>query len=276
MSSDRSQKSRTFSKIKNIELSDGWSFVTRSKGSGSGTKKRQPRARTPKNEQNDIVDENIVVRIINDVDKYVKQFDSSDCARTLKSALSPYGSGVDLAHCAGLGNLDPHCAVDTRRSKHQLAVFLWLVQVFSNEDCRLFASDPGFNPTDQAVLEHFQARVTSGSESDHGSALLGSLLYAPYLPWTVLTLDHLSGSRVRPDVIVCQDLRGVKENLELQRERLAVSDGEYTKGDLNTAVKVCEGVVGGYVATAFPEYEPLPDAFRELVVYVRKQTEDET
>jgi hypothetical protein len=275
MSSNSISNSRPYSKLKNIELSDGWAFVTRSRGSGR-SHSRKPQSKPNPQRQDATPNQSHVARIVDQVENNFKKFDISDYASSLNANLPVLENGIDVAVCAGLGTLDPDSDVDTRRSTHQLAIFLWLVKVVATEDCKLFANDPSFTPTDKAVLEHFKARVDDGAEPRYGPAVQSALLYAPYLPWPVLTLDYLSNEDARPAVVACQDLRLVKENLEMQRGRLAEGSMEVdgrtcNREDLEKAVGVCEGVVSGYDATAFPRYEPLSAAFQDMVVYVRQK-----
>jgi hypothetical protein len=267
------------SKLKNIELSEGWSYVTRSKGGRPSNGKR--RAQPKPEEQNALTDESTVPRIIREVDNAVKNFAISNCAKTLITALPASQNNINVAVCAGLGTLDPNSKRDSRRSLHQLAVFIHLVEVISDGDCIIVASDPHFTSTDRTVLGHFKARVDSGSEPHFESTMERSMLYAPYLPWRVLTLDYLSISDARPTIIVCQDLRSVKEHLEIQQNQLAdesieVDGKKCCKDDLKDAVDICDKVTIDYDATVFPEYPPFPLAFQDLVVYIKKRVDNET
>lgn len=278
----------SLSKLRNVELADGWTFVTRSKCGRHSGKWKTPSAKPAANAQDAPLDYAHVCELTEDVRLTLASFEESVRASASVLALLRATASHPLksAFCLGLGSLASGTSANQKRSVAQLAGFFWLMdnvwRAKSPDVFEMHAIDPHFSPTDKAVFEHFGVRVHLDSKSQHVSAIDGSLCYAPFLPWPVLILEYLLAGERKHAVLVCQDLQSVKENLQLWKKQLdgggtINADGrECTKDDLVRGIEGCDGILKEYRATCFPPYEPLPFAFKDLVVYVRELAGDGT
>ncbi|KIW04727.1 uncharacterized protein PV09_04459 [Verruconis gallopava] len=270
-------------KLGNIELSDGWSFVTRSKG-GRPRKDKTPSSHEASGPDLPALAAD-VSRITEEIERNLSKFEDSSCAAALDTVVASSQPGsMETALCLGLGSLGPEPTMATRRSMTQFTVFLWLLKhLFTtgvDNDVRILAVDPSFTSTDKAVLEHFG--VATAAKALHNQFTpKDCFFFAPYLPWPVLTLDYLSRNTERPKVIVCQDLKSVRENLELRRLEMAseravinIYGRDCTRKDVDLAIDVCQEMVEKFNTTAFPPYDNFAEAFQNLAIYMTMKTEE--
>jgi hypothetical protein len=268
------------SKLKNVELSDGWSFVTRSKGSQRAGKKK-PGAKPPTKPQHAPVNAKQVSVLRDEILASLKSFEELKGTSNLTLSLlrATRETPLTTASCLGLGPLASGPSANRRRSIAQLAGYMWLTNniVVSPEQNALDSHviDPNFSSTDEVVFDHFGMKMHLELQHAVSGALEGSFCYSPYLPWPVLLLDYLSAGRIKPLILVCQDLTSMKDNLEMRSkqimkgESINVDGRECSKDDLVKAVEACDVLLKDYRGTKFPVYEPLPFAFQDLLLYIR-------
>ena len=233
------------------------------------------------------MDSSIVLKVAEDAKQIARPFEETQSTGALKPSLLRATSSHHVTHafCLGLGPMTSGPSANQKRSIAQLGAFLWLVDGARSskgpDDLQRLAVDPGFTPPDGAVLEQLRVKMALDSKDFDKQTLNHSLLYAPYLPWPVLILDYLNGGSIKPSLLVCQDLQSIKENLEMwtktpNGQRVIEVDGRAcSRDDLTKAVEGCKVILRDYDACRFPIYEPLPDAFRDLVVYTKKVDDSE-
>jgi hypothetical protein len=268
------------SKLKNVELADGWSFVTRSKG-GRRPARQKSNVKPASQPSDPKVDPHQVLKVREQVDSSLEFFDDNASEVELFSYLQKaiQEARIDTAFCLGLGSLSSGPSLSRKRSMTQLAAFMWLYRSTNpttDQDPRtLRVIDPGFSATDREVLQHQNMEVHLAYSTQLMSAMEGSLCYAPYLPWPILLLDYLAAGQTRPAILVCQDLKSIKENLDLRirhvdkNSTINVDGRECTLDDLTNGAKACGHLLKEYQGTNFPTYEPMPYAFQDLMVYMR-------
>lgn len=268
-----------------VPLSDGWSFVTR------GSKKQQSAVReaTLNRGREKPADEAEASKIARDIEHARGEF-STNPRRLAGLASATAARPITHAFCLGLGSLSSGTMEQRKRARAQLVGFTWLMgSVDRNFDgegggCLQFAIDPSFTRTDDLVLEKLVPPIQAACEAskEHHDAVDGSLVYAPYLPWPVLLLDYLDDFARKPKVLICQDVRAIRENLELRHDRMRADeiievDGRRcTKKDVDDAIGTCYVIPKAYKTVEMPIFESMPEAFQGMVMYIRLPLVDDT
>lgn len=271
----------SLNKLKNVELSDGWSFVTRGKG-GKRPAKRNTKPKAPRSGDDEQVDASVVQKLIHDLESINSHIEGMSNVMTLISSLRRDVTEKSSSFCLGLGSLHADSSANQKRSMAQFAVYLALHDASipqRQEDIICHAIDPSFTATDQEVMKHFGVQSRRDGDEVRMSEKSNVLCYAPYLPWPVLLIDYSIQLR-SPEILICQDLSAVAENLEMWFKQtqdvvtIEVEGRECKRSDIEMGLSVCRDILRRYDATRFPTYEPLPDAFRDLLVYTRKDSDD--
>lgn len=162
----------------------------------------------------------------------------------------------------------------------QFVVFLWLVEEVQSEfqekdgKIRCHAQEPRFTPTDVEVLKHFNVTVLpelNGKEY----ITEGTLLYAPFLPWSLLLGEFLRmGS---PGVCVCND---VGESVEMLAMRIRHGTKSIDSEGillLDEDLKVCEKIgrvfLEGRRAVKIPEFEFHGECLKLMIYFQEEELE---
>jgi hypothetical protein len=269
-------------KRKTIALVDGWSVIT-SSGPNPVTKHTTPNPHLDPEADYSPPSPDRVASTIAEVNIYLERWRTSKCATDLGQILrGRKGKGdddIDNAICAGLGSLNTESLTQRKTRMWQFVVFLWLVEQVQGKDCvgvkeraiKCYAQEPRFTPTDILVLEHFGIVVLpelNGKEMVNER----TLLYAPFLPWSLLLKDFLQSGT--PAICVANDIRESVEMLQMrikhgtqsiESEGVLLSDE-----DLKDCERVGRGFLERKTCVAFPAFEFHAECLK-LMVYIRKE-----
>jgi hypothetical protein len=266
-------------KRKNIELSDGWSVVTNSQSTPVTTPASPNPHLDPEADYSPPIPER-VISIIAEVNTYLERWRTSKCATDLSQILRRRkvreGEGIDNAICAGLGSLNTESLMQKKTRMWQFVVFLWLVEQVQDEDrskekMRAYAQEPRFTPTDTLVLEHFGI-MTLPELNGKEFVTEKTLLYAPFLPWSLLLKDFLQSKT--PAVCVSNDIGESVETLQMRIKHGTMpinSEGVLLQDkDLKGCERVGSAFLERKTAVVFPAFEFHLECLK-LMVYVEEE-----
>lgn len=192
------------------------------------------------------------------------------------------GGVIENAICAGLGSLNIDSLAQKKTRMWQFIVFLWLVEELREKedgievrgDIKCFAQEPRFTPTDVEVLKHFDIIVLpalDGKDFVNGK----TLLYAPFLPWSLLLKDFLQAGT--PAVCVSND---VGESVEMLQMRIKHGTNSlYSEGislqeeDLKECERVGRVFLDKRKGVAFPAFEFHAECLM-LMIYIEEEREE--
>lgn len=164
----------------------------------------------------------------------------------------------------------------------QFVVFLWLVEEVREEESgsdvrgavKCFAQEPRFTPTDVEVLKHFDIVVLPAL---NGKELVNekTLLYAPFLPWSLLLKGFLQAGT--PPICVSNDVGECVEMLQMRIKhgtKFLDSEGiSLEEDDVKECERVGRAILEKRKAVAFPAFELHAECLK-LMVYMEEEEAD--
>ncbi|KAE9972530.1 hypothetical protein BLS_003975 [Venturia inaequalis] len=284
MPSKTRSKNAQHVKRKTVELSDGWSVITSSKSKPLTAHTTNPHL-DPDADYSPPTPERVTT-VVAEVNTYLERWRHSQCATGLPNILrrrkAKDGGVVDNAICAGLGSLNTESLAQKRTRMWQFVVFLWLIDEVrdreSGKDGRgafmCYAQEPRFTPTDVEVLKHFGILVLPAL---NGEEFINekTLLYAPFLPWSLLLKDFLHAGT--PAICVSND---VGESVEMLQMRMKHGTKSLDSEGLSLQeedLKECERVGRTFLekrkGVAFPAFEFHAECLKLMVYIEEEETE---
>lgn len=270
-------------KRKTIELSDGWSVITSSKSKPLTSHAHTPNPHLdPEADYSQPTPERFT-SIITEVNTYLERWRQSQCATDLAHILrrrkARDGGVIKNAICAGLGSLNTESLAQKKTRMWQFVVFMWLIGEVrdggdSREAFRCYAQEPRFTPTDVEVLKHFDVTVLPAL---NGKDFVGegTLLYAPFLPWSLLLKEFLQAGT--PAVCVSNDVGESVEMLQMRIKHGTKSlDSEgisLQEDDLKECERVGRSFLERRKGVAFPAFELHTECLK-LMIYLEEEEEE--
>ncbi|QDS69225.1 hypothetical protein FKW77_001122 [Venturia effusa] len=274
-------------KRKTIELLDGWSVITSSKSRPLSSHTRTTNPHIDHEADYSPPTPELVAAIIAEANTYLELWRTSQCATELACMLrlrkARDSGSIDNAICAGLGSLTTESAAQKKTRMWQFVVFLWLVEGVikkekesdaSNGAFRCYAQEPRFTPTDVEVLKHFDIIVLPDLD---GKKFVNekTMLYAPFLPWSLLLKDFLQAGT--PAICVSNDVEEVVEMSQMRIKhgtKSLESEGiPLQEGDLKECERVGKAFLENRKGFAFPPFD-LHSECLKLMVYVAERGQE--
>ncbi|TID13057.1 hypothetical protein E2P81_ATG09790 [Venturia nashicola] len=273
-------------KRQTVELSDGWSVITSSKLRALMSHIHTTDPHLDHEADYSRPTPERVTSIIAEANHYLERWRACQCATDLADTLRPReakdGGVIENAICAGLGSLNTESLAQKRTRMWQFVVFLWLVEQVQEKEngsivgsaFKCYAQEPRFTPTDVEVLKHFDIIVLPAL---NGKDFVNekTLLYAPFLPWSLLLKDCLQAGT--PAICVSNDIGEVVEMLQMRMKHGTKSIDSEGISLQEEDLKGCERVGRTFLekrkGVAFPAFEFHAECLK-LMVYVEEEKAD--
>lgn len=270
-------------KRKTVELADGWSVITSSKSKPITIHLHNHASANPHIDSEADYSpptSGHTASLIAEVNTYLERWRSSQCATDLSQILlrrkARVERQIDNMICAGLGSLNTESLAQKKTRMWQFVVFLWLVEQVRDGDKKIqcYAQEPRFTPTDIEVLKHFDITVLpelNGKDVVNESALL----YAPFLPWSLLLKDFLQAGV--PAICVSND---VAESVDMLQMRIkhgtkSIDSEGILLNDVD--LKECERAGRSFLekreGIVFPVFEFHAECLKLMVYFEKEELE---
>lgn len=283
MPSKTRSKNTQHVKRKTVELSDGWSVITSSKSKPFASHAHTANLHLDHEADYSQPTTEQVTSIIAEVNTHLERWratqPATDLANTLQRRKVKNGGVVDNAICAGLGSLNTESLVHKKTRMWQFVVFLWLVEEAQRKEndsdvqeaFKCYAQEPRFTPTDVEVLKHFDI-VVLPELNGRNFVNEKTLLFAPFLPWSLLLNDFLQAGT--PAICVTNDVAESVEMLQMGIKHATKpfdSEGiSLQEEDLRECERVGRTFLEKRTGVAFPAFEFHAECLK-LMVYVEEE-----